>query len=251
MMRRRAWVIALTTVILTAALSACAGGGDVASPETPDSTPGPVALSSPLAPPVSPGSSSAAITSPTPLQQPVEPEPEPPTVSGEVIISFDYVRQSGAASNQHAVWIEDMSGNMVRTLYASRWTADGGYRTRPDSIKLWVERFNLASRSAAEVDAVSGATPSAGRESYTWDLTDADGVNVPPGDYMIYVEGTLRWRNYVIYSGVITLRDAPVNIFLDDYFHYEAAARYGALNEDSGENSMIGLVNVRFTPFDN
>jgi hypothetical protein len=52
----------------------------------------------------------------------------PVVLSGELVISFDFVRQSGPASNQHAVWIEDMDGNVVRTLFASRWTADGWFR---------------------------------------------------------------------------------------------------------------------------
>jgi hypothetical protein len=60
----------------------------------------------------------------------------------------------------------------------------------------------------------------------------------------------LRWKNYVVYSGVITLGDEPVRVFGDDFFHYEASDRYEALHHDSGENSMIGLVTVRFTPFD-
>jgi len=169
-------------------------------------------------------------------------------LSGELVVSFDFNRQSGAASNQHAVWIEDMDGNVVRTLFASRWTADGGYRRRPDSIALWAQRAGLAEMTSAEVNAVSGATPSTGHQSYTWDLTDDNGCTVPPGDYIIFVEGTLRWKNFVLYSAVITLGADSVTVNATAEFTYEGDGRYGALDEDAVENNMIGSVTVVFTP---
>ena len=181
--------------------------------------------------------------------QATEDDTEPVTpieLSGELVISFDYIRQSGPASNQHAVWIEDTDGNVIRTLFASRWTADGGYRTRPDSIALWAERAGLADMTSADVDAVSGATPGTGLQSYTWDLTDMNGNTVPPGDYIIFVEGTLRWKNFVLYSAVITLGIEPVTVHANAEFIYEGDGRYEALNEESVENDMIGPVTAEF-----
>ena len=168
--------------------------------------------------------------------------------SGEVIISLEYVRQSGAASNQYAVWIEDMDGNLIKSLYASRWTADGGYKTRPDSIALWAERAGLADMPGAEVDAVSGATPRTGSQSHLWDLTDLNGNIVIQGDYKIFIEGTLRWKNYVLYSGIISIGDAPVAIEAEAMFHFEGTGRYEALTADSVENKMITDVIMRFIP---
>ena len=174
--------------------------------------------------------------------------PEEVRVSGEVVISFDFVRQSGAASNQHAVWIEDMDGNVVRTLFASRWTASGGYKTRPDSIALWVEKAGLALMTESEVDAVSGATPASSHVSYSWDLTGSDGTVVSSGDYRFFVEGTLRWKNFVLYSGVITLGDSLVSINAVAEYSYQGDGRYAALTSDSVENDMIGPVTAIFTP---
>jgi len=176
-------------------------------------------------------------------------KPDAPVVlSGELVITFEYVKQSGSASNQHAVWIEDMSGNVVRSLFASRWTAEGGYKARPDSIALWVERAGLADMTKEEVDAVSGASPGSGLQSYTWDLTDDSGDIVPPGDYRFFVEGTLRWKNFVLYSGVITLGAEPVTVQATAEFTYEGDGRYNALTEESEENNMIGPVTAIFTP---
>jgi len=172
----------------------------------------------------------------------------PLPATGEVVISFDYTRQTGPASNQHAIWIEDMDGNLIKSLFASRWTADGGYARRPDSIAVWAERAGLANMSRAEVDAVSGATPSTGPQSYTWNLTDLSGNTVLQGDYVFFVEGMLRWKNFVLFSGVITIGDDPVTVQGEAVFHYEGSDRYDALTADSVENNMIGPVTAVFIP---
>jgi len=108
--------------------------------------------------------------------------------------------------------------------------------------------IGLASMTSAEVDAVSGATPRTGPQSYVWDLTDTNGDTVMQGDYMIFVEGTLRWKNLVLYSGVITIGNEPVTIQADPEFHYEGSDRYAALTDSSPENNMIGPVTVEFIP---
>jgi len=113
---------------------------------------------------------------------------------------------------------------------------------------LWAERAGLASMSESDVDAVAGATPSTGPQSYTWDLTDLNGNTVLTGHYMFFVEGTLRWKNYVLYSGVITIGDDPVTVQADVLFHFESSSRYDALTPDSVENNMIGPVTAVFTP---
>jgi len=191
-----------------------------------------------------------AMPEPTPDQQPddnSEPVAALPAV-GEVVISLEYNRQSGPASNQHAVWIEDIYGRLVKSLFASRWTANGGFKTRPDSIALWAERADLANMSSVDVNAVAGATPSTGLQSYVWDLTDLSGETVLQGDYVFFVEGTLRWKNFVLFSGVITIGDDPATVSGDAVFHYEGSDRYDALTADSIENNMIEAVTAVFIP---
>ena len=168
--------------------------------------------------------------------------------AGEVAIKFDYEKISGMASNQFAIWIEDMDGNYVNTLYATRWTANGGYESRPDSIASWVSKSKLASMPKAKVDAIAGATPNTGNLSYSWDLTDADGESVQSGEYKFFVEGTLRWKNHVVYSGVIALGDAPMTIDANMEFVYEASDGQAALTGESPENAMIGAVTASFVP---
>jgi len=127
-------------------------------------------------------------------------------------ISFTFTRQTGSASNQYAIWIENAQGQHVKTLYATRWTANGGYRTRPASIPIWVRIFNLANMGRDQIDAVSGATPRTGTVTYTWDGnysaasgTGSNGAPVPNGDYVLVLEGTLRWENQVLYRAPFRL----------------------------------------------
>ena len=176
--------------------------------------------------------------------------PEEPSSfeSGKVTVTFDFEKQSGYASNQFAVWIEDMDGGFVKTLYATRFTASGGYKNRPDSISEWVRKSSLASMKKAEIDAIAGATPKSGSLAYTWDITDAQGNTVPPGAYRFCVEGSLRWKNRVLYSGVIEVGSASDMAEAEAESIYEGSGSQPALTADSPENNMVGKVTAIFAP---
>jgi hypothetical protein len=121
-----------------------------------------------------------------------------------VEISFLYTRQSGMASNQYAVWVEDGSGAVVRTLYATRYTAAGGWKVREQSIPQWVKKANVASMRAGDIDAVSSATPRTGKVAYKWDGTDKNGKRVPDGEYRVFLEASLRWGVRVVYTATVS-----------------------------------------------
>ena len=120
-------------------------------------------------------------------------------------LTFNFTRQSGAASNQFAVWIEDSQGQHVKTLYATKYTANGGWKRRASSIPVWVKKSGLADMTGVQVDALTGATPRDGTLTYTWDGTNSRGAAVSAGNYVIYLEGTLRWENQVLYRAPIRL----------------------------------------------
>jgi hypothetical protein len=164
-----------------------------------------------------------------------------------VTVTLDFFRQSGYASNQFAVWIESES-QLVKTLYATRYTANGGYKQRPDSIPDWVSKSGLSEMTKAQVDAVTSATPKSGSVSYIWDLTDRNGEPVPPGEYTFVVEGSLRWKNRVVYSGVIDTGGEAVTVQAEAEYFYEGSDGQAALTADSPENTMITNVSVSFTP---
>jgi hypothetical protein len=178
---------------------------------------------------------------------------ESSNLEGEVIVTFEYSKQSGSASNQYAVWVEDKDGNYINTLYATKWTATGGYLTRPDSLITWVERSSINTMPDYYIDAISGATPSSsGSQSYTWNLKDINGETVSPGKYTVFVEGTLLWSNYILYTGVISIGDDSCSAQVEAEYIYEASDKQAALNSNSTENMMISGITVSYTsPADN
>ena len=159
------------------------------------------------------------------------------TVDPAVEISFTFTRQSGAASNQYAIWIEDAQGRYVKTLFATRWTANGGYKNRPTSIPLWVKQSKRDTMSKAQVDAVSGATPSTGSVTCKWDGTDFNGAAAANGDYVLILEGTLRWGNQAYYRAPIALGSGAAAA--------QVSVEYTGARDTNAERAMIRDVIVR------
>jgi len=168
--------------------------------------------------------------------------PAVPAVPAAAELSFTFTRQSGSASNQFAVWIENSEGQLVKTLYASRWTANGGYARRPTSIPLWVSKSGLSGLSRAQVDAVSGATPATGALVYTWNGTNSAGAAVPAGSYTLVLEATLRWENQVYYRAPINLGQLPAG---QTSVTPQVSVEYTGERDTTAERAMISNVRVR------
>ena len=58
----------------------------------------------------------------------------------------------------------------------------------------------------------------------------------------------MRWKNYVLYTAVVTIGGVPEAVEADADFVYEASDRQAALTSDSPEYAMIGAVTVSFVP---
>jgi hypothetical protein len=120
-------------------------------------------------------------------------------------ISFSYDNLLLVASNQYAFWIEDMEGNYIDTLYVTRYTAEEGYRRRPQSISKWVSAAEPNDMRSLEIDAITGATPNPGDYLVYWDFTDGKGELVTGNQYRYFIEGTMYMGDDVLYSGIITM----------------------------------------------
>ena len=141
----------------------------------------------------------------------------PSLPNGVLNIYVDYEKQPGHGSNQWAVWMEDSEGNVIKTLFVTRFTAEGGYIPRPSCVPMWVSKAQPDSLQQEVIDAFSGATPESGLQTYSWNLTDADGNRINVGTYVLMVEATLYGTNRVIYKTPVvigfqkwTLRSEPV-----------------------------------------
>jgi len=150
-------------------------------------------------------------------------------------VSFTFTRQSGRASNQFAIWIEDAQGQYVRTLYATRFTAAGGWRRREGSLPQWVRQSGLAQRSRGHVDALTGPTPRTGPLRFAWDGRNYAGQAVPPGEYRVFVEASLRWDDRVLYTAAIRLGGTGQVNAAPEFF-----------GTGTAERGMIGPVTVTF-----
>lgn len=105
---------------------------------------------------------------------------------------------------------------------------------------MWVSKSNPSIISKDELDVISGATPKAGNLSYTWNLTDSSNKNVEYGTYNYFLEGSLRWKNSVIYTGTISISESGVTVTKPTVkYLYKSSGKNKALNSDSKENSMI------------
>ena len=139
-------------------------------------------------------------------------------------VSFNYQRQAGPGSNQYAVWIENENGEFVKTLFVTSYTAKGrarggeqpkrGYIVRPACVPTWVKTSKAEEKTDVQLDAVTGATPQSGVQTFTWDFTDEQGKVVPQETYKVKVEATLIFDSDIVYTGTFSTKDKPGNITL-------------------------------------
>ncbi|RJL26626.1 DUF2271 domain-containing protein [Bailinhaonella thermotolerans] len=122
---------------------------------------------------------------------------------GLVRIDYRLTRLPTHASNQIAIWIEDRAGRYVRTLFATSFTANGGYVRRPMSLPRWREAADWENATEAEIRAASRPAQESGEHSVYWDGTDRNGRPVPPGTYVYRIEGNVLWENRVLFTGEI------------------------------------------------
>lgn len=157
---------------------------------------------------------------------------------GTLTVSLNFTHGNTIASNQYAVWIEDNDGNFVRTLFVTRFTGEGGYKRRADSCPTWVSKAKPQDASEEEVDAVTGATPSNGEHSYTWDGKDPRGNYVANGTYKVFVEGTLYWSSRVLYQGSFNYGGQEQSFTLNPTF----------TSDDDTNRNMLTEVAAEYTP---
>ncbi|MCD7895744.1 MAG: DUF2271 domain-containing protein [Planctomycetaceae bacterium] len=156
-----------------------------------------------------------------------------------VEVSFDFSRKGGTGTNQYAIWIEDADGKFIKTIFVTSFTTvRGGWRYRNENLPRWIEASNVAKMPRKKMDAISGATAGNRRVVKYWDLTDEDGDPVPNGDYTVFLEGTIRRENQVLYRAQIYVGGEPATI--------EPLPEY--TGKATTDRDMIQNVVVKYTP---
>ena len=121
----------------------------------------------------------------------------------KVTVSYTWTKIQSYGSNQIAVWVEDLNGKFICTLFATRFTSKGGYLKRPVSLSEWTTKSDLKNATKLEVDAVTGATPSTGKQSFTWNCKDKSGKNSTAGTYVIRMEANIHDADKMFFRGEI------------------------------------------------
>jgi hypothetical protein len=122
-----------------------------------------------------------------------------------VIVTYTWTRISTHGSNQIAIWIEDVKGKHLATLFATKFTTQGGYIKRPVSLSEWTAKFDLKNASKEDVDAITGATPQSGAHTLTWNCKDKSGKTVSPGTYIVRMEANILDPDKMFFRGEIEI----------------------------------------------
>ena len=116
------------------------------------------------------------------------------------IVSIDFIMGfTDELPPQTAVWIEDIDGNFVKTIYIS------GFSANAKEVQVHLPKYAKSSEFK-DVDAVTGASIDLGHHIYVWDLKDSFGNKVKKGEYIVKVE-VCHWP-HVKYQ----LVEAPIKI---------------------------------------
>lgn len=128
-------------------------------------------------------------------------------------IQFTFAAGGGRVRNPYvAVWLEDASGAMVRTV--ALWFENGkGTRWLPD-LRRWYQ--SAGSAMDQTIATVSSATRAPGSYAVVWDGSADSGAPVAPGSYFICIEAAREHGPYELIREAVTLGPAPLSMTLPD-----------------------------------
>lgn len=99
-----------------------------------------------------------------------------PYVSIDFILGF-----KDELAPQTAVWVEDLQGNYIATVYVSGFS--GHAKAKQVNLPIWSNKSEFMA-----VDGVTGASIDLGHHILVWNTKDFRDKRVPEGDYQIHIE---------------------------------------------------------------
>ena len=126
---------------------------------------------------------------------------------GQLTVRFSFTPSAagGRVNNPYvAVWIEDASGALVRTVSLWYKAAESKY---VQELRRWytVDRARIAKGGTDTMRTISGATRVAGAYSVTWDGKNDAGALVAQGEYFICIEAAREHGPYELIREPITI----------------------------------------------
>ncbi|MCX6544518.1 MAG: DUF2271 domain-containing protein [Acidobacteria bacterium] len=161
---------------------------------------------------------------------------QPLAASGTLYVAYFYLPPTSVEPTYHtAMWLEDMQGRLVKTLFVSQELSNGEYKLGqacPD----WVKLAHWEKAPKPEVDAVTAPTPNVGAEEKIFDLA---ALGVPPGTYQFKFQVHITEQYNVLHYGQIAVGPAnaqakieiaygPGKLAVTDQFVRDVEVRYVA-----------------------
>jgi len=128
--------------------------------------------------------------------------PAPAAATGTVSVSFLYMPPSQIEPTYHtAIWLEDESGRLVKTLFVSQDLSSGEYRMG-NACPEWVNQAHWEKTDRSTVDAVTGPTPNVGSGALAFDVAK---MNIGAGSYRFKLQVHISERYNVLYTGRLSI----------------------------------------------
>jgi len=151
-------------------------------------------------------------------------------------LQLTYLVTTDDASRFTAVWLENEGGELVKTLFVSSELAQGAFTVEGDICPDWIKKAHWEKASQADVDAVSGPTPSVGSGSLSFDLKK---LGISPGVYFFCMQIHIHDNYNILYKGEIRLGEKPAEAQAEVSY---SPARYASAQD------LLRDVRARFTP---
>jgi hypothetical protein len=156
-------------------------------------------------------------------------------VAGKLEISY-LVSSSVDGSRYTAVWLENEGGELVKTLFVSTELAQGAFTVEGDICPDWIKKSHWEKATQAEVDAVSGPTPTAGSGTLSFDLNK---LGISPGVYVLFMQVHIHDNYNILYKGTIRVGQEPAEAQVEVFY---SPTKYAAAED------LVRDVSMRFTP---
>ncbi len=147
-------------------------------------------------------------------------------VAGTMAITFTYTRAAGGKleSPYVAVWIEDVSGQLLETVALFYEQSRRGARWLDHLDRWWaVDSSRIAAGGVDDAATISSATRPPGAYAVAWDGA-ADGQSLPAGDYFVCIESAREDGPYSLIRQPLTLNGTLAEMPLPDEGELSAAS---------------------------
>jgi hypothetical protein len=128
-----------------------------------------------------------------------------PGTAGVLEVSYLYMPPTTIDPTYHtAMWLEDLDGRLVKTLYVSQELSATEYKMGnvcPD----WVKKAQWEKAAKSDVDAVTAPTPNVGSEAKVFDLV---ALGVRPGEYQFKFQMHVLEDHNVLFRAKIAVGGA-------------------------------------------